>query len=437
MKRVKLKKFLITCFCLLWLGLGFISAQQAKSSSSEQTAAVKEAKYPKKRKSQETWEIILSFPGKIIAFPFKVVFKAAAGVAVFLDESHVLTRLNDILNSDDGRRSLLPEYSPYTGAGLVFSQQGLVTAPSIFSIHASLGARWRRGLSTSLERIQLKKNISGALNLHYYLLTDEYFFGRGNKSVLTNKTNYSHEQAALGFSLGIKLGRKTSAGIWFGFERNNIRSGRNPALPSTNDPAWYTENILPGIQDKVNLGTMDFTFRYDGKDHQGHPRSGSEVLIQGELANDLAGQDFGFSKFSLDVSQYLRLFIDRILVLRIRAEFTDPLPGKRTPFYYLSEIGRRETVRGYLRGQFRDRDLLLGSVEYRYPIWRLLDALLFIDAGKVSPNIFRKFTFSDFHIGYGGGLRLWGDKGMIAKMEIAWGKDGVRIYFVLGKGIIG
>jgi len=437
MKRAKLKKILVIFFSLLMLGLGSITAQQTEFSSTKETDKKKEVEYPKKRKSQDTWEVLLSFPGKIVAFPFKVVFKAAAGVAIFLDESHVLTRLNDILNSDDGRRSLLPEYSPYTGAGLVFSQKGLLTEPSIFSLHASIGSRWRRGLSAAMERIQLNSSIFAEVNMRYFLLTDEYFFGHGNQSILENKTNYSHEQAALGFSLGINLGNNFFSKAQLSFERNNIRSGRNTALPSTNDPFRYTERTLPGIKDKVNLGKINFIFRFDGKDHQGHPKSGSEITIQGELTNDFGGKDFGFSKFSLDASHYLKLFIDRILVLRLRGEFSDPLPGKRIPFYYLSEIGQRETVRGFDRGQFRDRDVVLGSLEYRYPVWRLLDAILFVDAGKVSSNIFKEFNFSDFHVGYGGGLRLWGEKGMIAKIEIAWSKNGVRFYFVLGKGIIG
>ena len=37
------------------------------------------------------------------------------------------------------------------------------------------------------------------------------------------------------------------------------------------------------------------------------------------------------------------------------------------------------------------------------------------------------------HVGYGGGMRIWGQNGMIAKFEIGNSKDGIRLYFVLNK----
>jgi hypothetical protein len=59
-----------------------------------------------------------------------------------------------------------------------------------------------------------------------------------------------------------------------------------------------------------------------------------------------------------------------------------------------------------------------------------------VDAGKVSEHIFNDFSTKGLHVGYGGGIRIWGSKGMNAIFEIANSRDGIRVYFVLGKGMV-
>ena len=119
-------------------------------------------------------------------------------------------------------------------------------------------------------------------------------------------------------------------------------------------------------------------------------------------------------------------------MLRIAGEFTEPVSSRDIPFYNLSELGRNGTIRGFERGRFRDRDMVLGSLEYRYPIWfKGIDALLFIDAGKVSPDIINDNSGNNFNISYGTGIRFWGPEGLVSKLEIGWSDDGMRIHFGL------
>ena len=106
---------------------------------------------------------------------------------------------------------------------------------------------------------------------------------------------------------------------------------------------------------------------------------------------------------------------------------------KKIPFYYLSELGEQETIHGFTRGRFRDKDLILGSIEYRYPIWRAIDAGFFIDVGQVSENIFENFSRNDFHTGFGCSLSFWGHNRTIAQLTMGKSREITRYYLSVNK----
>ena len=129
--------------------------------------------------------------------------------------------------------------------------------------------------------------------------------------------------------------------------------------------------------------------------------------------------------------QHIHLFYNRSLALRLAGEITEPFSDREVPFYYLSELGRGETIRGFSRGRFRARDMVLGSLEYRYPIWAKADAILFVDVGQVAEDIFNDLSTDNFEVGYGGGVRIWGKEGLVTSFVIGKSSDGFRVYFGL------
>ena len=120
-------------------------------------------------------------------------------------------------------------------------------------------------------------------------------------------------------------------------------------------------------------------------------------------------------------------------MLRIAGEIAEPFAGKRIPFYYLSELGEQETIRGFTRGRFRDNDVILSSLEYRYPIWRRFDAGLFVDFGQVSPNVFENISRKDFHTGFGGTLYFWLNERAVVRFIAGRSKERTRLYFSVNK----
>lgn len=430
----RVKKVFIACLCVLFMGTGQTAMTKTESSlTKEEKSSDSEKTYPEKRKSQETWESIVSFPGKIIFFPIKLFLSGVGTLAAYIDEEKVIPKVVEVFTSEDGRRGIHPVYSNRTGGGLKFYLEDLLTQGSKLAFQVTAGPRWRQKYKAAFQEIQINNAIYADITASSQIFPDEFFYGLGNTSIKTNKSNYTHKQAILELALGFKISETLKAHTQIGYEANKIQEGRNRNLPSATDPNLYIEETIPGLMERINLGKLSLTLHYDGKNHPGRPTAGSELIVSGSVFNELGGNAFGFWKASVNASHYINLFYNRILVFRLAGEFSQALPNKRIPFYHLSEIGRRETIRGFDRGRYRANDMILGSFEYRYPIWTYLDALLFLDAGQVSEDIFNDFSIQDFHVGYGGGLRVWGEKSMIARFEVGKSKDGFRFYFALFK----
>ena len=183
------------------------------------------------------------------------------------------------------------------------------------------------------------------------------------------------------------------------------------------------------------MGHAGLSLNYNSCDRVGNPSRGWEGTFDGSVHTELGGSDFGFSKTSINLIRYIHIIHNRTLVLRAGAEITEPLSKRKIPFYYLSEIGDPgRTIRGFERGRFRDNHLILGSAEYRYPVWRLLDALWFFDAAQVSDDIFQKYNSDNIETAWGAGFRLWSKAGGETKLTLAKTVDGVRVQFSLSHG---
>jgi outer membrane protein assembly factor BamA len=271
--------------------------------------------------------------------------------------------------------------------------------------------------------------LSADLLLRYRFLSDESFFGVGSNPPLGDRSNFAHSQTTASARLTAKITRTLSLEIKPGIEFNQVLEGRDETIVSTT--ALYSEAELPGLETEVGTAGIEVTGQLDSRDRSANPMSGSLALIGAGLVRGLDG-DFGLYKLRADYTHYLELFYDRAIVLRAAAEFTEPMTGKKVPFYYLSELGRQETIRGFKRGRFRDRDMLLGSIEYRYPIWRrAVYARLFFDFGKVSSDLGGDPLTDNLHTGVGCGIIAWGDDGAVVRMTLARSKDGFRAYLSL------
>ncbi len=425
------KRLSLFLYCLCILLLGFVQPLLGESetgSPEKEQQSDRAEVWPKKLSGKDTWEKIVSFPGTLIYFPLGLTFGVQKAAIRFVDEKRVIPRVKDFLTSDDGRRGLRPMYAARTGGGPKFFQKGLFSPQSKLTVSATVGLEQRQRYQLQMERVAL---FGGALSsdylVRYQLLSTESFFGIGPDSQKSNKSNFAHKQATAEASFGIGLGERSSLDAILGFDLNDISEGRDKSIPSTTE----TEENLSGLEERVRMGRVQIGVWHDSRNRLGNPSNGSEASLTAGIFQDLGDNQFSFWRISADLTHYFHLFYNRAFVLRLAGETTEPFSDQDIPFYYLSELGRRETIRGFSRGRFRDRDMILASLEYRYPIWRVVDAMLFVDVGQIAHDIFNDLSRDNFQFGYGGGFRVWGDEGLISALLMGKSKDRYRFYFVL------
>ena len=410
--------FLMLCF---YMTVCLQLSISAESDSLEQVNRVNGLRNQYHHKSSLTK--VVNFPGKVIFFPFDLIFSGMHYCIVKVDETKIIPKTQDFLVSEDGRREVVPTYVSRIGAGIKYYQREIFNPESRLAILAMFGVHQRQRYGIALERVALSDLFYNSnYRALYEKLTTESFYGIGPDSKKEDETNYTHEFFGADVSLGIDLFYRLNLRGYAGFHLNNILPGRESDESSTTD--LYDEETLPGLGTNVNLFTIMFSFLSNSTNRPGNPSRGSEIEVGGSYFQQVNDDTYRFFRSTADVRHYVHLFYNRVLVIRAAAELTDPLRGKSVPFYYLSELSEDISFRGFERGRFRDFDLILGSLEYRYPISNNFESILFTDAGQVASDIFQNYNASNWEVTWGIGLRYVSMKGSVSKIELARSKDG-------------
>jgi len=387
--------------------------------------------FPKKQSGHSAWETVLSAPGWLIASPF-IIFSVLAGAAIAVDEQYdVADRTTALLTSDDGRRGVTPVYTPIGGFGARLYAKDYFNEDFRSSLTASWSTKGRAFYQGRWRRLSLWDGfVTTGFRIQYRNLPDERFFGLGPNSKQEDETNFQQLQPLTYFSNGTRFTEKVQADLILGFEHDEVGDGKSGGSPSTN--TVYTEQELPGIDVPASMARVGLDVFWDRRNRKFRPSSGFWLATAGGAIYEPDKTKFGFTTVFADFRWYYDLFYERILFVRLAANFTDPLPGREIPFYKLAELGHTNTIRGYTRGRFRDRDAVWTNIEYRYPIWRILDGAFFADFGYVSQDVFSKvFKIDDVIWAVGGGVRLWDMDGARLRAELGYGQDGFRFHFVI------
>jgi hypothetical protein len=429
-----LERTTVLCFSIIFIFTVYapIFSQKPDSASSisSQSDMAKVKELRGQYKNRTIWDQIFAFPGRLLFFPLKLILIGAKESIIFIDESKIIPKVQDFLIADDGSRVAVPTYTSRIGVGIKYRQYGLLNPESRLSFLVMLGLSQRQRYAIDLERVSLlKARLYSSYGGLYEKLTTELFYGIGPDARKRDKTNYTREGVAAKIALGVNIAKYTSFESHLGFELNNILPGKSNEYPSTDE--IYDSETSPGLDSEVKLAKIEFKLLHLSINRPGNPSSGFDAQAKFGFSQQISDDQFEFFKFYFDVKRYIHLFYKRVLMLRIATELTEPLSGKQVPFYYLSELSEDNSFRGLDRGRFRDLDMIMGTAEFRYPISRNLEAMIFADAGQVSSNIIENYTNENLEVSYGGGLRFISGGGGVTKLEIGKSKDGFLIKFTL------
>ncbi|MBD3168598.1 MAG: BamA/TamA family outer membrane protein [candidate division Zixibacteria bacterium] len=410
-------------------------AQQQVSGSETDTDSGEndEDKYPERMSGRETWEYILYIPGYIIFFPLEMVFAGGEWVAGKISTPSTTPWFIDILATDDGKRALVPTYTERIGGGFKLYQIGWFGEESKAQVKATIGFNYRQQYQVYLKRLSIVEDMLYLrVESAYQLFADEPFYGVGPNTPREAESNYAHERIYARIELTGQISPKFDIMAEARFERNNILPGKDKDDPSTT--GMYSLAQLPGLETGIELIGADAKFVYDSRNHRGQPTKGWQAMVGGRIMTEAGDDRYGFWEVTSDIFKYINLFYKRTLVMRLAVDVIEPFDNRAVPFYYLNEIGPKETLRGFPMGRYHDEDMVLGSLEYRWPLTpSKLEALLFCDVGQVAEDIYDDIDKDDLEVALGGGFRLYGDDRELVRVEIAKNDDGWRFQLSVNK----
>ena len=204
-------------------------------------------------------------------------------------------------------------------------------------------------------------------------------------------------------------------------------------------------------QDRTFRTSMAFAgLSQNTTDSDTYPTRGGLLTARGEVSPDFLGANLQFASTILGARRYVNLWKKKfILASRVKLGLLGPIQEtQEIPIFRRFFAGGYNSVRGYRLYYLGPRDsdgypvggnaLLEGSGELRFPIYKILGGVVFLDFGNVYPQI------SDLDMGRlkysaGAGLRVQTPVGPVGVdigvplNPIDPQRDNYRIHFTIGQ----
>jgi hypothetical protein len=326
----------------------------------------------------------------------------------------------------DGFHIEMGDMSPGAGPSIdPVYQLHILGNRAIVRASGAVSSRGSTMLRARVEWPDVVDKLSVGTELNYQNLTQVYYFGIGERSAETDGTNYAlRDVDALGFAT-FRPTRSISIGSRLGVLRNaSIGGGTSTLLPSIGER--FDELTAPGLTAEPTFVHADASVDVDTRNVPGHPSNGGRYRVTAAAFRDQGLGRHSFNQLDIDGAHYIPVFHENwVVALRGRAVLSQTEAGQEVPFYLLPTLGGSNTLRGFLDYRFRDRNLLLFSAEYQWPIFRALDGGVFYDAGTVAPTV-QSFAWRHAHNDFGIAARFHSETRTVLRIDVARSAEGIR-----------
>lgn len=138
----------------------------------------------------------------------------------------------------------------------------------------------------------------------------------------------------------------------------------------------------------------------DNRDNINDPHEGKRTNYSVEVA--ALGGDFNFQKYSVDYRYYYRQGVNNVLAMNFAAGYING----DTPLSQRFSIGGSDTLRGYNDYAFKGSSMLRSSIEYRVPLIKKVQGVIFTDAGYAWSKDYDESNFELGLMKYSAGVGL-------------------------------
>lgn len=166
------------------------------------------------------------------------------------------------------------------------------------------------------------------------------------------------------------------------------------------------------IQNKISI-----ILKYDNRDNFLYPHNGWNVRSYTNFVNSFQGNYSQYIQWEMSVSKYFSIFNKSVLAGRFAIGETYNF-SDYDPLTALFRMGTATSVRGWAQSignEYLTTDSLtvyagynkiLANLEYRIPLFWILGAEFFVDAGQLRNDFAGIFQSNEFYISTGGGIRI-------------------------------
>lgn len=265
--------------------------------------------------------------------------------------------------------------------------------------------------------IYFEKNRFFLGGLARYERTPQRFYGIGSGATSSQAESYTPLIALIQVGLKKSLLGGLYAGVRYELEKTTI---------TRTEPGGILDAAaLPGSRGGLVSG-FGVSLDWDTRDNVLFPRKGSFFQLVASTFGPVWGSEFTFNSLSLDLRRYFSPARDHVLAVQACFRFT----SGETPFYRLSLLGGDSLMRGYYKGRYRDRDMIVLQAEYRVAIGGRFGLAGFAGVGQVFPRL-SDIDLKSLKYSLGTGLRYSLDsrENTNVRMDLAWGIRSFGLYF--------
>lgn len=237
----------------------------------------------------------------------------------------------------------------------------------------------------------------------------------------------SYEKKTRGFSVTYGRSRSEYTGDYFTLEaKNNEYSRYLSGLNYKQDETYKTYF-------KNNFGrvhTLTWSHVFDNRDNVFDPSQGKRLAFTGIMAGHGLGGNFNYTKLIGEARLYRALGHGHVAALRVMGGTA----FGSLPYNDLFTLGGADTIRGYEDDEFRGNKMYAVTLEYRYPIAKKIQGVVFTDVGNAwggTENISWYHSSHKVHESAGVGFRVTTPIGPV-RLDYAWGQNGGKFHFSFG-----
>jgi outer membrane protein assembly factor BamA len=394
----------------------------------------------------------------VLACSLVLVILARAQLASGIEGLEAEEDISDLLptkfpvepGEDVSRRrwAVLPQFGfgPDTGVlfGTKFTHRDLYESGTSFDLGGTYALRGQETLAFSIASPNLLDHrFLVLLRALYHRDPQREFFGLGNVNLDGPVSTHEFQELGGALTIGWRPFERVAFNFQVGIRQVDVRNGeRDDSIPLPNTtPEKFPS--LPGVEGGV-VNPIALSLVWNTRDDVMRPTRGWRILLKVLHTNEDLFSDFEFTRFLFDAG-YLRAFNGgrQVVGLRVDGEWIEA-PLKRVPFWELSELGGRDTLRGFFPHRFVGKARALVNAEIRsrlfefafFQLWRVrLDGVLFGDGGRVfldddeiedefnlDDEVLRRII-SDFQYSYGGGLRIALSDALVARLDVGFSEE--------------